>query len=430
MTPRPSSSPLSILVAGVPAEGDVSAVLAPLGTIDAHVDPKAALVAVANGARPDVVVLHGGGGLGALDVLRGLSALLGPAVPPAIALLEPYEERLLAPVLEAGAADAVLLPFRPADLLARVRARSRAQPAATPTPRALRPEAFDRAPGRPLTEDGGWVFGPRVLVADLGRGGLARVLKGVRLDDGSLAAVKLLDPQVAAQDEDWSRRFAREQRILKGIEDEHLVRIRDVGTLDGIPYLDMDFFAGETLDQLIERLGGLPEERALDIAVQVARGLEALHVRRIVHRDVKPENVLVDEAGRVRLCDFGLSKPQDDAGLTHEGEILGTAVFIAPETLRGAPPSSQSDVYSLGITLFEMLTGEDAIEPAPTQVMFQAAVRGEAQRRALQRVPERLRGVVSRMLAVKPEDRYSSVGDLVRDLEGRKQTASRRLKRP
>ncbi len=417
-------------MAGAPASIDLAAVLAPLGKVEAHADPKAALVSVAEGARPSLVLLHGGGGLDALELLRGLSGLLGPAVPPAIALLEPYEERLMAPVLEAGAADAVLLPFRPADLLARVRARSRAQPVATPSPRSLRAEAFDRAPNRPLTEEGGWVFGPRVLVADLGRGGLARVLKGVRLDDASLAAVKLLDPQVAAQDEDWSRRFAREQRILKGIEDEHLVKIRDVGTLDGIPYLDMDFFAGETLDQLVQRLGALAEDRALDIAMQVARGLEALHVRRIVHRDVKPENVLVDEVGRVRLCDFGLSKPQDDAALTHEGEILGTAVFIAPETLRGTPPSAASDVYALGITLFEMLTGEDAIAPGPTQEMFQAAVRGEAQRRALQRVPERLRAVVSRMLAVKPEDRYASTGELVRDLDRLRQTASRRLKRP
>ncbi|MCO5172325.1 MAG: protein kinase [Planctomycetes bacterium] len=426
-----TSPALSILVAGAPAGLDLATTLAPLGRVEVH-EPRAALVAVARGARPTTVLLHGGGGLGVLDLLRGLSGLLGPAVPPAIALLEPYEERLMAPVLEAGAADAVLLPFRPADLLARVRARSRAQPGATPQPRVLRAEAFDRAPQRPLTDEGGWLFGPRVLVADLGRGGLARVLKGVRLDDGSLAAVKLLDPQVAAQDEDWSKRFAREQRILKGIEDEHLVRIRDVGTLDGVPYLDMDFFAGETLDQLIARTGALPEDRALDIAAQVARGLEALHARRIVHRDVKPENVLVDEGGRVRLCDFGLSKPQDDAALTHEGEILGTAVFIAPELLRGEAPSPLSDVYALGVTLFEMLTGEDAIEPGPTQAMFQAAIRGEAQRRALQLAPDRLRGVVSRTLAVNPADRYSCMGDLVRELERLRQQkgASRRVPRP
>jgi serine/threonine-protein kinase len=427
---RSSAKPLSILVAGAPTGASLPALLAPLGAVEAHDDPKAALVSVARGARPAIVLLHAGGGLGALDVLRGLKGLLGAAVPPAIALLEPYEERLMAPVLEAGAADAVLLPYRPADLLARVQARSRLQPEATPAPRVLGREAFDRAPTRPLTDDGGWVFGPRVLVADLGRGGLARVLKGVRLEDGSLAAVKLLDPQVASQDEDWSKRFAREQRILKGIEDEHLVRIRDVGTLDGVPYLDMDFFAGETLDQVVERLGVLPEDRALDIAAQVAKGLEALHVRRIIHRDVKPENVLVDTGGRVRLCDFGLSKPQDDAGLTHEGEILGTAVFIAPETLQGEPPTFSSDIYALGITLFEMLTGEDAIEPAQAQVMFQSAVRGEAQRRALVTAPERLRSVVSRMLAVKPEDRYASMGELARDLERLKQTASRRLKRP
>jgi eukaryotic-like serine/threonine-protein kinase len=217
--------------------------------------------------------------------------------------------------------------------------------------------------------------------------------------------------------------------MLKGIDHPNLVRVRDAGTLDGIPYLDMDLVQGETLDRVIARERRLPLTRAVDIAVQVAQGLDALHQRRIIHRDVKPENVLVEAAGRVRLCDFGLSKPQDDAGLTHEGEILGTAVFIAPETLQGAPPSVAGDVYALGITLYEMLTGEAAIGAATTTDLFNAAVRGEAQKNALLRVPDELRPTVSRMLAVKPADRYATVGAVAADLE-RVLAKSRRLARP
>ena len=135
-----------------------------------------------------------------------------------------------------------------------------------------------------------------------------------------------------------------------------------------------------------------------------------------MHRDVKPENVILDSSGAARLCDFGLSKAHDDSGLTREGEILGTAAFIAPETLCGSPPSFAGDVYALGITLYELVTGEEAIS-GPSDRAFRAAVSGEPQRQALLTLPSRLRPVVGRMLAVDPDDRYDRLGDLLRDLE-------------
>ncbi|MGE0709291.1 MAG: serine/threonine-protein kinase [Planctomycetota bacterium] len=373
-------------------------------------DDAPGLVVLGPSANPD------GRTLDAVEVLCGLAGLYGGTPPPTIVLVPEGREALLAETLAAGAADAVLSPYRDADLLARARARL------TSPGLSLRPRRLDAAfmiehLARPVTSGGGVLFGGRLVVAEISHGSLTRVLKAVRLKDASLSALKVLDPEVADQDADLAGRFAREQRILLDIEHENLVPIRDAGTHAGLPYLDMDFIPGEVLSARLEREGALPLGEAVRIAVQVARGLSALHQREIVHRDVKPENVLLDAQGRALLCDFGLSKAQNDAGLTREGEILGTIAFIAPEVLTGTPPARRADVYALGVTLFEMLTGKDAILPGPPDRMFRAAVMGEAQQQAMRELPDGVRPVVTRMLAVDPGDRYDRLADLIRDLE-------------
>ena len=401
-----------IALVGRPAEGagPLFELLSEFGEVVEQTAAEA-LGAMLRGQRPLAVIAARDTDLTQLELVRGARALFGPATPPVLVLVDAAQPDRLAHALEAGAADALLVPFRPADLQARLGAHLRRPPAQGQV-YPFTPDSFAAASGN----GGGYVFGDRVLVSDLGGVGITRVFKGVR-KDGSLACVKLLDPAVASQDVDWSRRFEREQRILQGIEHENLVRVRAGGELHGIPYMDMDYYAGESLDQVIDRLGQVAEPLALDVVIQIARGLGALHARNIIHRDLKPENILVDPQGKVRVCDFGLSKPQDDAGLTHEGEILGTVAFIAPETLTGGSHGFTSDIYALGVTLFEMLTGEDVIEPNPTQVMFQDSVRGAAQTRALRHVEGRLRPVVSRMLAVDPGDRYNTVEGLLKDLD-------------
>ncbi len=408
------------LVGEAADDGELRSLLGALGRVT-PCDGQEALRRVADGARPSLLVLAADDGLTRLEVLRGLKGLKGPSIPPCVVLVEPTHEDLLAHALEEGAVDSVLRPYRPHDLLARFQARLQLGHLLSSgnggLPRRIDPKAFTGPASRPITTEGGFLLGGVLIVAELAQGTLTRVLKGVRLSDGSLAAVKVLDPEVAAVDEDWARRFAREQTVLRGIEHPNLVRVRDMGTLEGLPYLDMDYFAATPLDELIHAEGRFAVDRAIDVAVQVAKGLAALHERGIMHRDVKPENILVAASGHVRLCDFGLSKPHDDAGLTQEGEILGTVAFIAPEILCGEPPTYQGDVYALGVTLFEMLTAEDAVPPGPAQSMFQAAVKGVAQARAMQATPPQVRQVVSRMLAVNPKDRYTRLTDLIRDLE-------------
>lgn len=395
--------------------------LAAFGQVEVHSNGVSLLLALAKIETPPELIVLGddGPGLDRLEQLNGIQGLFGSSAPPVLVLVEPEREDLMVRALERGAADVVLRPFRGPDLLAR--AQARAQPGQPPQPRVLDARLLYDSLARPVTSQGGVLFGLRLIVADLSQSSLTRVLKGVRLAPsggspaGELCAIKVLDPEVAAQDEDWAARFAREQSVLLGLEHPNLVPIRDAGTLDGLAFLDMDFVPGEPLDQ---RIGEGPFETpaALEIAIEIARGLEALHERGIVHRDVKPENVILDSSGAARLCDFGLSKAHDDSGLTREGEILGTAAFIAPETLCGSPPSFAGDVYALGITLYELVTGEEAIS-GPSDRAFRAAVSGEPQRQALLTLPSRLRPVVGRMLAVDPDDRYDRLGDLLRDLE-------------
>jgi DNA-binding response OmpR family regulator len=369
---------------------------------------------------PSLVVLeperngNGAQRLSPLEVMHGLAGLYGLAPPPTIVLVPEGREPLLAEALRAGAADAVLEPWRAPDLCARAQARAR--PTGEARPRVLDAPLVREHLAKPITSGGGALFGLRLVVGELSQSTMTRVLKALRLDTGELAALKVLDPEVAAQDTDLAGRFAREQLLLRGVEHPNLVTIRDAGTLGGLPFLDMDYVPGETLQERLKS-GCLPLPEAVRIASQIASGLSALHACGIVHRDVKPENVLVDAQGQARLCDFGLSKAHNDAGLTREGEILGTVAFIAPEVLCGSPPAFGADVYALGITLFELLTAKDAILPGPPDRMFRAAVQGEAQQRAMRELPDGVRPVVTRMLAVDPGDRYSRLEDLIADLE-------------
>lgn len=395
----------------------LAAALAPLGEVAVHPHGIALLTALSRlETAPELIILaEDGPGLDRLDQLSGIQGLFGAGAPPVLVLVEPEREELMARALERGAADVVLLPWRAPDLLARAGARARA-PESGPQPRVLDARHLYDSLARPVTARGGVLFGLRLIVADLSQSSLTRVLKGLRLTgEGELCAIKVLDPTVAAQDEDWAARFAREQSVLLGLEHPNLVPIRDAGTLDGLAFLDMDFVPGQPLDS---RLAEAPftTAEALKIAIEITRGLAALHERGIVHRDVKPENVILDDLGAARLCDFGLSKAHDDSGLTREGEILGTAAFIAPETLCGSPPSYAGDVYALGITLYELVTGEEAIS-GPADRAFRAAVSGEPQRQALRTLPKQLRPVVGRMLAVDPEDRYTRLTDLLGDLQ-------------
>ncbi len=170
-------------------------------------------------------------------------------------------------------------------------------------------------------------------------------------------AIKSMLRQVA-EDSDQLERFRREARAVARLNHPHIVQVIDVGEHDHAPFIVFEYVAGETLKARIRRLGRLPVTEALAYAIEIARALQAAHDKGIVHRDVKPQNVLIDEEGRAKVTDFGIARTLEEDGLTADGRVLGTTDYVSPEQALGKRVGPQSDLYSLGIVLFEMLTGD------------------------------------------------------------------------
>ena len=198
-------------------------------------------------------------------------------------------------------------------------------------------------------------IGPYRIGALLGEGGMARVYRATG-PDGAAVALKLVRADHAG-DPDQRRRFAREVRAVQGITEPHLVPVLASGEHGGTPYLIQPVLDGGTLRDRLAAVGPLPLDALVRLCRHVAQGLEALHTRGIVHRDVKPANILFDAGGRAHLADFGIVKQSDASVLTRPGQQVGTVGAMAPEQLRGEPVSPATDLYSLGCVLWEAATG-------------------------------------------------------------------------
>ena len=183
--------------------------------------------------------------------------------------------------------------------------------------------------------------------------GATGVVYAARGRDGATVAVKLLRSELAA-DAVLQARFRREARLAHGIESSHVVPILAVGET----YLVLPLYPGGSLADRLRKSGPLGTDETIALAAQLARGLDALHARGIVHRDVKPSNVLFDADGRAALSDFGLARAVDSPRLTRDGQLLGTPHYLAPELIEGGEATTASDVYALGCVLFECVAGE------------------------------------------------------------------------
>ena len=205
-------------------------------------------------------------------------------------------------------------------------------------------------------------IGPGALVdgyrieEPLGEGGMGQVFRAIRESDGETVAVKVMKPG-AAGDTERLRRFVREARAAATVDHRHLVGVLDSGECASCAYLVMRYVAGGSLDQRIRDGGALSPEETVSVIVDIADGMDALHRAGIVHRDVKPSNVMLDEAGVAALTDFGLAKGRDYSALTRPGQMLGTLDYIAPEMLRGTDPGPPADIYALGCVTYECLAG-------------------------------------------------------------------------
>ena len=259
-------------------------------------------------------------------------------------------------------------------------------------------------------------LGPYRLLGRLGRGGMGVVYAAEHVRLGRRAALKLLAPQLGA-DPAFRERFVRESQLLAAIEHPNIIPIYDAGEADGLLYIAVRYVEGTDLAKLIEQEGALPVDRALSIVEQAGSALDAAHARGLVHRDVKPANILLDQpTGRVFLTDFGVAKRQGD-DRTATGLIMGTIHYAAPEQVQGQAVGPPADVYALGGVLFEALSGRKTFEKeTDVAVIFAHALEAPPALSELRPdLPPAIDRVIETALAKDPADRYESCGALVAD---------------
>ncbi|MBV8201945.1 MAG: serine/threonine-protein kinase [Acidobacteria bacterium] len=255
------------------------------------------------------------------------------------------------------------------------------------------------------------------ILERLGGGGMGVVYKGWDLRLERYAAVKFLSPHRSSS-EDFKRRFAREARTASRLEHPNICTVFETDeTEDGRLFIAMAFCEGESLKRKIER-GPLPLQQALGIAAQVASGLAAAHDKGVVHRDVKPANVMVAEDGRVKIVDFGIARLADETRLTRTGDVMGTTAYISPEQFLSAETDHRSDLWSLGVVLYEMVTGRLPWSNGDERELVSAIVKRPSRPISTLRpeVPQALERVAARALAKRPAERYQRADELRADL--------------
>jgi serine/threonine-protein kinase PpkA len=242
----------------------------------------------------------------------------------------------------------------------------------------------------------------------IGQGGQAKVYLAQRNSDGLAVALKVLDRKVR-QDQVYLERLRREYKLLASIENEYVARIYDQGFTGDHPFIAMEFVPSGTLAGRVRE--GISSRDALRITAQIAQALDAIHAKGIVHRDLKPANILFRPDGRPVIVDFGLAKDLAvNSTLTIAGQLLATPRYMSPEQCLGHPVDGRSDLYSLGVIFYEMLTGQRIFESASSANVANMHVHAPVPRLA-----ERLagyQGVLDRLLAKKPDDRFQSAREL------------------
>ena len=267
------------------------------------------------------------------------------------------------------------------------------------------------------------------LEEPLGRGGMAVVYRGFDDELGRAVAVKLLAGHLAGDDE-IRRRFLREARLAGALNHPNVVSVYDIGERDGLPFIVMELVDGETLADVLAREGRLEPRRAVELALQACAGLEHAHRAGLVHRDVKPANLLLRRDGTVKIADFGIAHAADAATrLTQVGTILGTACYLAPEQAAGTAVTPRTDVYGLGAVLFEAFSGGTPYRADSVAELVVRQQRGQLE--PLRGVPDELAQVVLRALERDPGRRQASASELARELAGTTaELPTRRLEPP
>ena len=257
------------------------------------------------------------------------------------------------------------------------------------------------------------------LIEIVGTGGMAIVYRALDQKTGREVAVKLLRPEFE-RDEEFVRRFSHEAKAAAQVAHENIVNMLDVG-FDGVPYIVMEFVRGQTLKDLIRSVGSIPPRQAVAMALRILAALDHAHRNNIVHRDIKPQNILVDENGMIKVADFGIARLTTSATMTAtgDGSFFGSVHYISPEQARGEKADEKSDLYSVGVVLYEILTGQ---VPFDSESAVSIAIKhiGETPRSIRELKPElprALEQILQKALSKDPADRYQSASEMAADLK-------------
>jgi len=255
------------------------------------------------------------------------------------------------------------------------------------------------------------------IIEKIGGGGMSVVWKAYDLVLDRNVALKVLRPEMS-EDEEFIRRFRREAQSVASLSHPNIVNIYDVGEDQGLYFIVMELIEGETLRDKLKREGALDPAEALEIASQICEALSHAHARRIIHRDIKPQNILIMKNGHVKVADFGIARALGAISTTSRDLVVGSAPYLSPEQAKNGLVSNRSDIYSLGVVLFEMLTGKQPFAgDSPVAVALQH-VQAEAPpiREIKPSLPEAVANLVAKALRKNPEERFSSVDEMRQEM--------------
>jgi len=289
--------------------------------------------------------------------------------------------------------------------------------ARTPAPTAAATPQSEM--GRPFASQAIAVLSKRYdILGEAGQGSMGSVYKARDRETGEIVALKLLKPEIAS-DQAMMDRFKNELLFARKITHKNVCRVHEFNRIGAIAYTSMEFVEGESLRSVLNRFGGLPVRKALDVAQQICSGLQEAHAQGIVHRDLKPENVMIDAQGSIKIMDFGIARSME-AGTRLTGSMVGTPAYMAPEQVSGRAVDYQTDVYSLGLVLYEIFTGTPAFqaENAVAVALKQTRESPTPPHEIEPTVPVAVERAVMKCLEKEPARRFQSVAELKRALKG------------